>query len=613
MELGRRIVLGALLAASVAACSGGGPTGGQPAGQGGSPMGSRGLGGSGGTAGSATGGASAGSSGAGGMAGAGTGGSAGGPAGCVPLAPLPRRILPLVPAQYGNATRDLLGLTAVPSVQVPGVPTPDPRPAWDVYVDNAYLLALYDTAGTIATQVVPMATALAACNTGETDADCATRFARTFGGKAFRRALDDVEVTDVLNVFAAVCPGPSPSCASRDDFAAAIGLMVKAFILAPSFLYRTELGPRTLTANAAGAFPDTTLTADELATQLAFMLLGSTPDPGLLAAASSGALATPAGILSEVNRLLALPAAQANVTAMVTTWLGVDRLPLQMKDPALLSPLPGADQTQLVVELRASWDRSVAQTLWSTPAGKVSDLLTSQAFFADWNLATLYGVAPGGPSASTLYATSWPTVQQRAGILTHPAFLWPISSVQTADIVRRGKQVYANVVCQDTVGPEPELTTPEAMAVESTGDSEVTQSDARLASGKLCADNCHNELDPYGRLLHAFDPIGNYRTVDEAGRPIDPSVTLTANSPLGAMKVSGPGAFASVLVSKHVFTDCAMQRLFEAALSTMVSTRDTCQIDQLRAQFDQSDGTMASLLGQIAASNMARARAGDTP
>ena len=114
------------------------------------------------------------------------------------------------------------------------------------------------------------------------------------------------------------------------------------------------------------------------------------------------------------------------------------------------------------------------------------------------------------------------------------------------------------------------------------GDSEATRSDARLASGKLCADNCHSELDSYGRLLHGFGPVGNYRTVDEAGRPIDPSATLTANSPLGPMTVSGPVAFANALVSSKVFAGCAVQRLFEAAVDVSVPARDTCQVDDLR-------------------------------
>src|SRR3954451_9460491 len=142
----------------------------------------------------------------------------------------------------------------------------------------------------------------------------------------------------------------------------------------------------------------------------------------------------------------------------------------------------------------------------------------------------------------------------------------------------RGKAIHKAIVCQDAVGLEPDPATAERLAVAQMGDSEATRSDARLASGKLCADNCHSELDSYGRLLHKFGPIGNYRTVDEAGRPIDPSVTLTAHSPLGPTTLSGPDALANALVSSKVFAGCAVQRLFEAVVDMSVPTRNSCQV-----------------------------------
>lgn len=598
-------VAGCLLVTAGAACSGGAIRS-NPSGTGGSPTGGAAPSGSAGT----PGGGSAGAPGSGGPAGA--PGSGGSPTSCTTLPAIPRRLLALQTDQFGNATRDLLALPGAP--QVNGIQTFAGAQASLTSITPSYLYALYVTAGNIVAQVAPRAAALAACAAMETDADCATRFAQTFGRKAFRRALDDVEVADMMKVFAAVCPGPATSCGSPADFADAIGLMVKAFILAPSFLYRTELGPRDLTASATGVVPDTALTPDEVATQLAFVLLDSTPDAELLAAADSGALATPAGVLAQVNRLLALPAVQTNVDDVVARWLGIDLLSMKVKDPALLGPLPASDrdQTALTTELRASWDRGVAATLWSSPAGKLTDLLTSQTFFADWRLATLYGLPAPVLEDPTFSETVWPAVQPRAGILTHPAFLWAVSDPSLTAVVKRGVLIHDDVVCQDPVPSEPDLTTPEAMAVIGTGDSEATISDARLAAGKLCADNCHSELDPYGRLLHAFDPAGGYRTVDEAGRPIDTTMTLTANSPLGAMTVSGPVAFAQALISSKVFAGCAVQRLFEATVAVPVTARNTCQVNDLRAVFDQSDGTMASLIRTLATSDFAHARAGGT-
>lgn len=593
---------------------GGGPaaSGGAPGASGGTSGGSGGaLGGVGGNHPGSGGGAGAGQAGTGGSNGA--GGVGGATADCTPLAPIARRLLALRPAQYGNATRDLLGLAATPAV-VGSDTLWAASDAANFFIDGNHLYAYYAAAGAMLDQTPPRVGALAQCEAAETEVECATRFARTFGRLAFRRALDDVEVADVMKVFATVCPAPSAVCASEADFTAAITLMVKAFILAPSFLYRTELGPRNLTANAAGVYPDTTMTGDEIATQLAFVLLGSTPDAELLAAADSGALGSAPGILSQVDRLLALPTARTQVADLVTSWLGVDRLPQRTKDPALLAvlPTPDRDLAVLAADLRTSWEQSLSETLWANPPGKLTDLLTSQTFFADGRLATLYGLPPAAAPAATFNRLAWPAGQPRAGILTHPAFLWATSDPSNVSIVKRGETIHHEIVCEDTVAPEPLLDNAAAMAVIATGDSEATKSDARLASGKLCADSCHSELDSYGRLLHAFDAIGNYRTVDEVGRPIDPTATLTDRSPLGAMTVSGPVAFAQALISTKVFSGCAVQRLLEATAAVPIPVRNSCQVNDLRAAFNQSDGTMVSLMRALATSDFAHARAGGT-
>jgi len=597
----------------------GGAGGARSPGSGGSPVGSGGATGQRG-GGSGSGGISP--SGTGGELPGGHGGAAGtpgsggppGPGGamgdCIPLPAITRRVLALQPVQYGNATRDLLGLSSAPDVV--GADNA-PVPAADFAINAEHLYAYYVAAGAIVKQVPAMAGSLAACNASEPEVDCATRFARAFGRLAFRRALDDEEVTDVMKVFATVCPGPAANCASEADFGAAIALMVKAFILAPSFLYRTELGPRDLTANASGVYPDTTMTGDEIATQLAFVFLDSTPDAELRAAADSGALATPAGILAQVDRLLTVPAAQSHLVEVVSRWLQVDRLSERTKDPALLAALPAADRdpATIAADLSTSWQRSISETLWSDPPGKIDDLLTSRTFQADGRLATLYGL-PTVASDTTFAGLAWPAGQPRAGVLTHPAFLWANSAPVNVNLVERGKTIHDQFVCEDATQPEPELNSAAARAVIETGDSEATRSDARLASGALCADSCHTELDPYGRLLHAFDAIGNFRTVDEAGRPIDTTVTLTSSSPVGAMSVAGPVAFAQALISSKAFTGCAVQRLFEATVDVPVRVRNTCQVNVLRAAFDQSDGTMASLMRALSTADMAHARAGGT-
>ena len=133
-------------------------------------------------------------------------------------------------------------------------------------------------------------------------------------------------------------------------------------------------------------------------------------------------------------------------------------------------------------------------------------------------------------------------------MLTHPGLLWAASDPDLTSIVKRGKFLHDDVMCQDALPPPIDLTSPMALNVIackspdgatmlSTCDSEVLQSDARMMYAPC--KTCHAQIDPYARAVQSFGPIGNYRTVDEAGRPIDPTVTFPAGTPLASQTVTG--------------------------------------------------------------------------
>lgn len=526
---------------------------------------------------------------------------------------IPRRLWRLSSEQYANATRDLLSLDTTPTIDS-SVADGSSRYAFingpDLTVQAAYLAGgLYRTAGSIVTQVAPRVPDLTGCGGGETGTACATRFARTFGRKAFRRPLDDAEVANLMKVYESVCRTTSSGCVAPADFNAAIQLMVKALILAPSFLYRTELGPSDLPSDASGRFFDTTLTPYEVATQLGFMFLDSMPDAALTSAADNGSLATTAGIMTEVTRLLALPAVRAHLTNVVTNWFEMSRLSAPSdKDPSLLSALAASaqDQPAIVADLMSSQQRFVSDVLW-TGAGKVTDLLTSPRVFVNGRLATLYGLGFAGATPDAFVAATWPVTEPRAGILTQPGFLWATSGSSATSIVHRGASLQSDVVCGPQVAPSVELTSPAALAIINMGDSEGTRSDARLAN--LPCSTCHVQLDSYGRVLQGFDPVGRYRTLDEVGRAVAASTTFTV-PPLSPEMVSGPPALADALVATGRFSGCAIQRLSGYAIGASIADYNTCQLNDLRTQLEHSDGTVSTLLSQVALADFVRSRAG---
>ncbi len=62
-------------------------------------------------------------------------------------------------------------------------------------------------------------------------------------------------------------------------------------------------------------------------------------------------------------------------------------------------------------------------------------------------------------------AATWPASEGRSGLLTQPSYLWAQSDPTATSIVKRGKAIHDNVVCQDPVGSPVDLSTPDAVNV----------------------------------------------------------------------------------------------------------------------------------------------------
>jgi hypothetical protein len=606
--------------------------------QGGRSLGGSGQGGSGGET-QSSGGTGSGDhdGGLGGIAGAGGSPDASGTGACTPLGATPRRLWRLSAEQWGNAVQSLLSLPAPPVLVSRGGEAAFAAFAdSSLGVDSEMLFDMYNLLGTATDQIDPMvANAIAPCagTTADAQTGCATTFVQVFVKWAYRRPVADDELSDLMAVY---------QQGATTSYNAGIELVMKAVLASPSFVFRTELGPPMLTADAQGNYPDTTLTPYEVASQLSFTLTGNLPDAPLMAAAADGSLATTAGVTAQVDRLLALPAAQSYLTDVVLNWMGIGLVFAKTKDAALLSPAAtGSDQDQTAIrnDLWTSGRQFVSSILWSG-SGQIDDLLTSQTFYVNTRLAKLYPdavVAAPPANDTTFVAATWPASERRSGLLTQPSYLWAVSDPSLTSIVKRGKELHDDVLCQDLIGAPIDLSTPQAQnAIAcksldgthtlSTCDSEVLKADARLALQPCQV--CHAQMDPYALVLQNFGPIGNYRTIDEAGRPIDATATFVPTqppvlvdtgfnqppisvsvpgSPLGPRTVTGAQAFASALISTGVFRGCAAERLLGTALGRWIQTYDTCELGPIRAA---SDGTIKSLFVNLLSPDFMRARTG---
>ena len=534
-----------------------------------------------------------------GGAGGGGGGGGGGGAGvtvegdCTPLPPLARRLWRLSLPQYAHSVRDLLGTATEPLIDgaTSGAP-PDAFLVDDSLSVGPFLAQRLATVNhDFLTGAADRVAALAACASGEGEEACATRFARGFGARAFRRPLADEELSDLLAVYAD---------GRQQDFPTGVSTMIEALLLSPSFMFRTELG--------AGAGNPTTLTAYEIAGQLSFTLTDSTPDAALLDDAGSGRLATSEGIAAAADRLLALPATRPNLDRVTAAWFGAPQIFTESKDPALLAALGGAGADQLLVQnhLYQSLTGFIDDALWR-PQALVTDLLTSSRVLVDQQLATLVGL-PFPAAASQPWVLVDAGSLGRAGIPTQPAFLWAHTPGGVSATVRRGLALRDQVACAEASLPEPPRIheDPAVRAALAALPGERARSDYALAT-EPCR-SCHVQIDPFGRILDGFDAVGHARATAD-GLAVDPTGDFSATPPLtGAGTITGAAAFAQAMVADGRFTRCATQKLASYTLGRAIQGTASCELQRLNLRVAAGDGSLRALAREVVSAPFARTR-----
>src|SRR4051812_48964793 len=237
-----------------------------------------------GTAGSLSGAGGNGSSTGAGGSGAGTG-TGGGTVSTSPY--IPARVRRLTNAEYDASVHALLATSMAPSVTYAFPPDarqgPAGAPAGPAFtVNDAQRVdpVLADKLDTAAQALVTEArsngklAALSPCANPTSGGEaCARTFVSSFGAKAYRRTLSNDEIAGLVS-------GPtSVYHVGADGYAYADGIDVLTRVLLQSagFLYVTELGDPGVTSSPF------TLTGNEIATAVAYLLTSGPPDDALLA------------------------------------------------------------------------------------------------------------------------------------------------------------------------------------------------------------------------------------------------------------------------------------------------------------------------------------------
>jgi hypothetical protein len=498
---------------------------------------------------------------------------------------IPARIRRLSNTEYDGTVGTLLGTALAPGRAF----APDKRQSGFTVneaqrVDSVLAKQLYAAAEQLASEARSRFPELAPCATPATPEACAQTFIASFGGRAYRRPLTNEEATGLREVFRA-----GALDATYDD---GIELVIRALLQTGSFLYLTELGDPAAAGGAAIA-----LTPFELASELAYLMIGAPPDQALYDAAADGTLETAEGRRAELLRLrLEHPEKRDQLVRMLREWLELDRIDVTAKDIAFY-PSYELYGHEFIVESHAFLEAVLDQD--PKEASDVRTLLAADWTVGSETLAEFYEAQPLGDGRLKLPA--------RRGILNEGAFLAVHAHAYESAPVLRGALIARRLACIPIA--EPGALGISVVAPPSDPTRTTRQRiDAHVADPSCAV--CHTTIDSFGFAFEEYDGMGALRQ-SENQADVDSTTVVSVGADFDGAYADG-NALAQALAASPTVHECFARYLFRAATARSAeSTRSSdttvteeAFIEEWRALPEPERGNVLDTLSVLVSSRL---------
>jgi hypothetical protein len=513
-----------------------------------------------------------------------TGAGAAGPTACVPGVSATSQLPKLTNLQYENTVRDLFEIASAPTSSL----APDSIGA----VDERSWQGYKDTADAIVAQVMGDAAAKGRVFTCTTqDAACMDQVVTNFGQRAFRRPVTDAEKGRFMAMF-----NDAANITETGSWDEISTLILKSFLISPSFLVRAETASQTPDASNANLYP---LTSYEVASRLSYMLWDTMPDTELFQAAASDALTTKEGILAQAQRMLTSGKAHSKVATFHEQYMKMGngtRWSEVLRDPARY---PGftADMVPLLSESTAKFFDSVV----FESNGSFQDLLTLPKAFINDKLAPLYGLQAGSyGSELSLQSVD----ENRPGVFTQVGFLAVNAAYARTSPILRGAFLQKEVLCTVLGSPPADA---QSATVPTSGSTNRENMDSMTAAPE-CKGCHHNYINPTGFALESFDPVGAWQTEEmDTGAAIDTNATVLIGEK--EVAVTGPKDLMTAIAASPEAQRCYAQKWVQFAYERSATAQDVCTVDAMAAKLTAGGYTVLDLVTDLTQSDSFRIRA----
>jgi hypothetical protein len=412
-----------------------------------------------------------------------------------------------------------------------------------------------------------------------------------FTARAYRRPLTQAEKDDLITYYHHV---RSQNQLSHED---AVRDCIASVLMEPDFLYRLDStdGQVASSANAkpairkvSTAVPAEPLSSYALASRLSYFLWASMPDDELMRHAAANDLQKPAVLLAQAQRMMKDPRVKGLATEFTGHWLNFRLFETNNSVDRMRFPQFNNDLREAMFEEPVRFVEDIIETNRSA-----LDLLYGNYTFVNPVLAKHYGI-PGVEGGTDHWVRVDDAGQYgRGGILPMAVFMTANSPGLRTSPVKRG-----NWVVQKVLGirvPPPPPVVPELPSDESKSDLPVRAMLAKHRSIPFCA-ACHQRFDSFGLAYEGYGPIGDVRTKDLAGRPVDTAVTY----PGGVNGVGFEGLRSFIKDHRQdQFIDNLCRKLLSYSLDRSLQLSDEGLIDAMKTNLAANGDRFDSMVETI--------------
>jgi hypothetical protein len=200
--------------------------------------------------------------------------------------------------------------------------------------------------------------------------------------------------------------------------------------------------------------------------------------------------------------------------------------------------------------------------------------------------------------AAQLQPVSFPA-DERAGVLTHPAWLAAWSGNFDNHPVQRGKWIRTHLL-GGTVPDVPigvDARVPEA-------EHKTFRQRLKMATGAAECWRCHKKMDPLGVPFERYDHYGRVQRLD-AGQPVDTSgeISRTVFPELHHQKVAGPSEMMELLARSERVEQVFVRHAFRYFMGRNETLGDANTIQDAHKMYRESDGSFNALVVSLLSSD----------